>query len=425
MGRTGRKFHDCGKASPGFTCCAAGAMALLLATNGACAYTQTTAPASQMAAPAPQPSTASATDIVGTWQGTLHIPKTDQHPQIDLRLIFKISRTDAGALKAVWYSIDQGGQPSPIATVNFQGGVLKFTVTVVPRSYQGKMSEDGKTIAGTWMEDTTPIALPLERATPETAWDIPPPPPPPKLLPADADPSFSVATIKPNPSGATSMQRLTTNGHDFTVRNASLGDLISFAYNVQMKQVLGAPSWVDEDRYDVDARQDQDGLANDKQLRSMARKLIEDRFQLKVHRDKRELPAFVLSVGKDGQKLTPTEVKGPLPGMGFRPAPGGLKLQINNGTLDDLTDFLQSAVLDRPVVNQTGIPGRFDIGVTFMPDDSQFKGHPPKLPAETDTTDTAPNLFEAVQQQLGLKLAAEKAAVDVIIIDHVEKPSPN
>jgi uncharacterized protein (TIGR03435 family) len=275
------------------------------------------------------------------------------------------------------------------------------------------------------MEDTTPIALPLERATPETAWDIPPPPPPPKLLPADADPSFSVATIKPNPSGATSMQRLTTNGHDFTVRNASLGDLISFAYNVQMKQVLGAPSWVDEDRYDVDARQDQDGLANDKQLRSMARKLIEDRFQLKVHRDKRELPAFVLSVGKDGQKLTPTEVKGPLPGMGFRPAPGGLKLQINNGTLDDLTDFLQSAVLDRPVVNQTGIPGRFDIGVTFMPDDSQFKGHPPKLPAETDTTDTAPNLFEAVQQQLGLKLAAEKAAVDVIIIDHVEKPSPN
>jgi uncharacterized protein (TIGR03435 family) len=60
-----------------------------------------------------------------------------------------------------------------------------------------------------------------------------------------------------------------------------------------------------------------------------------------------------------------------------------------------------------------------------MPDDSQFKGHPPKLPAETDTTDTAPNLFEAVQQQLGLKLAAEKAAVDVIIIDHVEKPSPN
>ena len=104
----GRKFCDCRKALPGFTWCAAGVMALLLAVNGACAYTQTTAPASQTAAPASQPSTpASATDIAGTWQGTLHIPKTDQHPQINLRLIFKISRTDAGALKAVWYSIDQ------------------------------------------------------------------------------------------------------------------------------------------------------------------------------------------------------------------------------------------------------------------------------------------------------------------------------
>ena len=94
---------------------------------------QAAAPASQTAAPAAkQPSTpASPTDIVGTWQGTLHIPKTDQHPQIDLRLVFKISKTDAGALKAVWYSIDQGGQSVPIATVNFQDGVLKFTVTVV------------------------------------------------------------------------------------------------------------------------------------------------------------------------------------------------------------------------------------------------------------------------------------------------------
>jgi uncharacterized protein (TIGR03435 family) len=267
----------------------------------------------------------------------------------------------------------------------------------------------------------------LVRATKETAWEIPPPPAPPKLLPADADPSFAVATIKPNPSGGSSMQRLTTDGHNFVIRNGSLGDLISFAYNVQIKQIIGGPSWMDQDRYDVDARQDEDGLASDKQLRTMARKLIEDRFQLKVHHDKRELPAFVLTVGKGGQKLTPTQIKGPLPGMGFRPMPGGIMLRVNNGTVDDLTDFLQSAVLDRPVVNHTDIEGRFDITVKFTPDDSQFKGHPPKLPADadTDTAEAAPSLFEAIQQQLGLRLAAEKTDVDVIVIDHVEKPSPN
>ena len=96
----------------------------------------------QTAAPNP------AQKIDDTWQGTLHIPKSDQHPQIDLRLVVKISKADAGALKAVWYSIDQSGQSIPIATVNFQDGVLKFTIAVVDRSYEGKMSGDGKSIAG-------------------------------------------------------------------------------------------------------------------------------------------------------------------------------------------------------------------------------------------------------------------------------------
>jgi uncharacterized protein (TIGR03435 family) len=118
-------------------------------------------------------------------------------------------------------------------------------------------------------------------------------------------------------------------------------------------------------------------------------------------------------------------VKGPLPGMGFGRTDGGVLLRVNNGTLDDLTDFLQSAVLDKPVVNHTEIPGRFDIGIKFMPDDSQFKGHPPKVPDETAATETAPNLFDAIEQQLGLKLSAEKADVDVIAIDHVDKPSAN
>jgi len=88
-------------------------------------------PAAQTSAPAatqPLPP-ASPTDIVGIWQGTLHFPMTDQHPKFDLRLVVKISKTDTGALKAVWYSIDQGGQSVPVVTVSFQDGVVKFKVT--------------------------------------------------------------------------------------------------------------------------------------------------------------------------------------------------------------------------------------------------------------------------------------------------------
>ena len=92
----------------------------------------------------------------------------------------------------------------------------------------------------------------------------------------------------------------------------------------------------------------------------------------------------------------------------------------------DFTSFLQMLVLDRPVVDQTGLTGRFDFKLTFTPDDSLFNGHPPKMPASTDASaEPAPDFFKAFQDQLGLKLEAEKTAVDVIAIDHVDKPSAN
>jgi non-heme chloroperoxidase len=160
-----RELHCYWKLLLGLTCRIVGATALLLAANQVRANAQPAVPASQTAPPA-----ASALDITGTWQGTLHIRETDQHPPIDLRLVVKISKTDAGALEALWYSIDQSPQSLPMATITFQNGVLKFKSSLIERSYEGKMSDDGKSIAGTWMEGTTPIVLPLERATKSTAW---------------------------------------------------------------------------------------------------------------------------------------------------------------------------------------------------------------------------------------------------------------
>jgi uncharacterized protein (TIGR03435 family) len=157
----------------------------------------------------------------------------------------------------------------------------------------------------------------------------------------------------------------------------------------------------------------------------MITKLLVERFSLKFHHDKRDLSAFVLTVAKTGPKLTPTEVKDSLPGFGSRSSPGGLTLNVRNASMTDFTTFLRSVVLDRPVVDQTGLTDKFDFTVKFAPDDSEYNGHPPKLPTPTETTEASPDLFKALQEQDGLKLSAEKLPVDVLVIDHVEKPSPN
>ena len=99
-------------------------------------------------------------------------------------------------------------------------------------------------------------------------------------------------------------------------------------------------------------------------------------------------------------------------------------LVVRNGTMGDFTDFLQSAVLDRPVVDHTELKGRFDFRVTFLPDDTQFNGHSP-FAKPADGVELAPSLAEAMQQDIGIKLSAEKTAVGVIAIDKVEKPSAN
>lgn len=378
------------------------------------------------ATPAPaQASPVSSRDIVGDWQGTLHAGR-------DLRIVVKVTKDDKGTYKGVFYSIDQGAQPLNLDSVTITGSDVTMKLSLIGGTFKGKLSVDGKTIDGNWSQGPNPLALVLTRTTPETAWEIPKPPPPPKPMAADADPDFDVATIKPNNSNATSMQALVIRGRNFLTRASSLADLISFAYQVQVKQIVNAPEWYDKDRYDIDAVPEQEGVPNPEQLRIMIRKLLTDRFKLAFHHDHREMSAYVLTVGKEGNKLKPTQLSGQLPGLGLGPATGGITLRVRNAKISDFTGFLQILVLDRPVVDKTSLPARYDFDCTFSPDDSQFNGHPPQFPkpnndsAPTDAATTvAPSLYDAMQQELGLKLAAEKTAVDVIVIDHAEKPSAN
>ncbi|MGO9589321.1 MAG: TIGR03435 family protein [Candidatus Acidiferrales bacterium] len=355
------------------------------------------------------------TGIVGTWQGTIHTPGGD------LRTVTKITGTSPGELKATLYSIDQGGQPIPATTVSFQDSVLKYSIQMIDGGFEGKMSADGKSINGTWKQGPISLPLVLERATPETEWTIPAPPPKIPAMAADANPSFEIATIKPSKPDEPG-KLFTVRGTHFMTVNTTLLDMITMAYDVQQKQVVGGPDWMSSDKFDIDAVPDVPGTPDVNQLKTMLQKLLADRFALKFHRETKTMSAYVLTVAKNGPKLEKSENPGGLPGLFFRQL--GV-LTVMNATMGNFTSLMQTAVLDRPVVDQTGLEGKWNFNLKWTPDESQFSGMGMKVPPPSDAADAPPPLFTAIQEQIGLKLEAGKAPVPVLVLDNVAQPSAN
>lgn len=368
--------------------------------------------ATQVRAQTPAPN---AQDISGTWQGTLHAGR-------DLRIVYKITK-DGGGYKAVGYSIDQGGMPIPVNKITLEGTTAKISQTMIGGTYEGKLSADGNTITGNWTQGPNPLPLNLTRATPETEWTIPPPPPKIPPMDANADPSFEVATIKPSKPDEQGKAFL-VQGTRFKTINVTLTEMMSFAYGVHSKQLVGLPPWAGTEKFDVDAKPDAEGAPSDKQWKSMLQKLIVSRYKLAFHREKKELPVYVLTVGKNGPKMTKSQGDpNGLPGLFFRGRLGDLG--VTNANMADFAGLMQNAVLDRPVLDQTGITGRWDFTLDWTPDDSQFQGMGAKIPPPKEGENTPPPLYTAIQEQIGLKLEATKAPADVMVIDHVEQPSAN
>jgi uncharacterized protein (TIGR03435 family) len=360
--------------------------------------------------------------FTGTWQGALKVP---QAPNGELRIVIKISTTDADKLAAEFFSIDQGGQPLAATTVTASGANLKITLVPLNGTYEGKLSPDGKTIAGTWSQGM-PSPLTLTRATPETAWSIPTPPPPPVRMAGNVDPGFEVATIKPSEPGRPG-KLFTVRGQDVVTINTTLNDLITMAYGIHAKQITGAPSWLDSEKYDLTIKPDAPGQPNVAQMKIIIQKLLADRFQFKFHREKRELPVYAITVVKTGAKVTKSQSDpNGLPGLFFGPGTPGVAFRVTNATIAEAAAALQGSIMDKPVVDQSGLKEKYDFILKFTPDPGMmagFGGPPPA--AATDNLDAPPDIFGAFEQQLGLKLSSAKAPADVLVIDRVEKPSAN
>ncbi len=357
----------------------------------------------------------SPTNLAGTWQGTLSF---NGH---DLRLELKVDKSGDGWTGKM-YSIDQSPQPFPVNTLTLQGGQVKFDIQRIGGTFDGKMSADGSTINGTWSQGPKPLDLVLKRVDPDAAWPIAEAPAPPKPMAPDAKLEFEVATIKPSKPDAPG-KGFIVRGRRFSTLNTTLDDLFTFAYHVNVHQVVGMPEWATSQKFDLEAQPAAEGQPSNEQWLKMIQKLLADRFKLSYHEEKKELSVYALTLAKIGPKMTvDKDDPNGLPMLQFR---GLGDLVAANADMDHFAGLLQEAVLDRPVVNQTNLPGKYDFQLKWTPDPTQFAGLGMKPPAPTNAPDAPPDLFGAVQQQLGLKLDSTRAPVNVFVIDHVQQPTAN
>jgi uncharacterized protein (TIGR03435 family) len=333
-----------------------------------------------------------ARNIVATWQGTLHTTR-------DLRFVIKITKAGDGTLLATFYNLDgtPGGIPAISTTLN--GSLLKLDLPF--GTYEGTLSIDGNSIAGTWRQGSNPLPLNLARATPETEWTIPQPPQRMPSMAADVDPTFEVASIKPSRPEEHG-PRFWFQQRRFSVIHISASNLLKFACGLQQRQLAAVPEWVSSENYDIFAEPDGQGEPSFKQWQSMVKKLMADRFRLKFHYEKQELSVYTLTVAKTGPKMTGSHSDpSASAGLGFGP-PGNFGAI--NATMADFAGAMGQAVLDRPVVDQTGLTGRFDFKLTWTPDETQFGAVGGYRPPPTENPDAPPDLFSAIQQELGLRL---------------------
>jgi len=229
-------------------------------------------------------------------------------------------------------------------------------------------------------------------------------------------PVFEAATIKPtDPAFGGILIRLA--GGRFSVTGFTLKDLVGFAYQVDDSQIVGGPKWFASDRFDILGKPEKDGPLSRDDARVMLRSLLTDRFQLKIHRETRELPVYVLTVGKSGPKMKPrTEGDG---GEGTRLTFQGTTATGRNVAPEVFAEELQAMALDRPVLDKTGLAGKFDFNLRWRPEPASGKG----ASGSGDPND--PDIFTAIQEQLGLKLEPRREQAEAIVVDAAEKPSAN
>jgi uncharacterized protein (TIGR03435 family) len=229
----------------------------------------------------------------------------------------------------------------------------------------------------------------------------------------DAHPSYAVAAIKPHDPNS-SHQGFHAKGERFLIQNETVSSLLKYSYAIHLHQIINAPDWLSDDPYDIDGKSDTEGEPNFTQQQEMIQKLLADRFKLKFHREQRTLAVYAIRIVKGGPKLTPAADPNAQADQNAKGHGNELTQIYTSASMADFVLGMQFFVDDRPIIDQTGLTGRYDFSFRYTPDESHSTEPNP-----------APGMFTAIQEQLGLKLEPIKAPIDVFVIDHVERPSEN
>lgn len=223
--------------------------------------------------------------------------------------------------------------------------------------------------------------------------------------------SIEVSVVRPHPS-AVMHNNFSFAKNRFELEDQPLLKLIAFAYSLNPRQIVGASGWISEDHWDISGETDLTKDATLPQEQQIIRQLLVERFGLQFHREKRELPSYALQVVKDKPKLAVATDPAAQP-LEWSEGHGWVRTE--NYRSSSIADFLiiKQLFMDRPLVDQTGLSGRYDFKLTYSYGD-----------APADDVD-APPMFTAIKEQLGLRFEPVKALVEVMVIDHIGKPTAN
>ena len=234
--------------------------------------------------------------------------------------------------------------------------------------------------------------------------------------------AFEVATIKVTEPDFRGRYIQMQGTNRFIERAYTVKLMIAAAYDLNSKTISGGPAWMNDDHYDIDAVTPGAVRPTHDEQMAMLRGLLSERFGLKFHREQKEFSIYALEIARGGPKLRPPAAPDVPPAVGPGVVyPQHLALPGRNATLGELASLLQRAIMDRPVVDRTGLTGRYDFDLDWAPDETQVGGELPKVPVDAP----AAPLFEAIQKQLGLKLEATRGQVAALVVDAVKRPMAN
>jgi uncharacterized protein (TIGR03435 family) len=235
---------------------------------------------------------------------------------------------------------------------------------------------------------------------------------------------FEVASLKASaPGGRGGGIRPAPGGERYVATNVPLRLLIMVAYRVKTEQITGGPAWMDTNTYDMNAKAERPSSVEE--LHTMLQNLLAERFQLKFHRDTKEMPVYALTVDKGGHKIKPHEAQSAGDPWIDTAIEQVVRVKLTATSVPmDYFAWRLGMLVDRPVIDQTKLKGGYDFTLAYT------RELPPGIRegalingAPIDTS--GPNLFGALREQLGLKLEPQKGPVDVLVIDRAEKPVEN